>query len=81
MKRPHPVAGMFAATLVLWLVSIGCTLFAVFAVGIDPNAGLAGQTSVLTVFAGVAAMGAGIFALLTGWRACRALDYLVNTAR
>ncbi|WP_104104735.1 hypothetical protein [Arthrobacter sp. 08Y14] len=81
MNRPHPVAGMFAATLVLWLVSIGCTLFAAFTVGINPNAGLAGQPSLLAVFAAVAAVGAGVFAIWTGWRACRALDYLVRTAR
>ncbi|KAD3455957.1 hypothetical protein GD627_14695 [Arthrobacter yangruifuii] len=81
MKRPHPVAGMFAATLVLWLVSVGCTLFAAFTVGIDLGAGLAGQQSLLAVLAAVAAVGAGIFAIWTGWRACRALDYLVRTAR
>ncbi|MCC3273506.1 hypothetical protein MUK71_01280 [Arthrobacter zhangbolii] len=81
MKRPHPVAGMFAATLVLWLASLGCTLFATFTVGIDPNAGIAGQPSLLAVFAAVAAVGAGIFGIWTGWRACRALDYLVRTAR
>ena len=72
---------MFAATLVLWLVSIGCTLFVAFTVGIDPIAGMAGQTSLLAVFGAVAAVGAGIFAIWTGWRACRALDYLVRTAR
>lgn len=72
---------MFAATLVLWLVSFGCTLFVAFTVGIDPIAGMAGQTSLLAVFGAVAAVGAGIFAIWTGWRACRALDYLVRTAR
>lgn len=81
MKRPHPVAGMFAATLVLWLVSIGCTLFVAFTVGIDPNAGLVGQQSLLAVFGAVAALASLLFALWTGWRACRALDYLVKAAR
>ena len=81
MNRPHSVTGMFAATLVLWLVSIGCTLFAAFTVGIDPNAGLTGQPSLLAVFAAVAAVGSVVFAIWTGWRACRALDYLVRTAR
>ena len=81
MKRPHPVAGMFAATLVLWLASFGCTLIAAFTVGIDPNAGLTGQQSLPAVFAAVAAVGAGVFAIWTGWRACRALDYLVRTTR
>lgn len=81
MTRPHSVTGMFAATLVLWLVSIGCTLFAASTVGIDPNAGLAGQPSLLAVFAAAAAASAGVFAVWTGWRACRAQDYLVRTAR
>ena len=81
MKRPHPVAGTFAATLVLWLVSIGCILFVAFTVRVVPNAGLAGQQSLLAVFGVIAALGSLLFALWTGWRACRALDYRVNAAR
>lgn len=81
MKRPYPVAGMFVATLVLWAVSVGCAFLVAFTVGINPNAGLTGQPSPLVVFGAVAALGAGIFAIWTGWRACRALDYLVRTVR
>ena len=81
MKRPHPVAGMFVAALVLWLLSIVCALVTVFTVGIDPTAGFTRQASLPAVFGAVAALGSGLFALWTGWRACRALDYLVDKAR
>ena len=81
MKRPHPVAGTFLATLMLWLLSIVCALVAVFMFGIDPAAGFTGQVSLPTVFGAVAALGSSLFALWTGWRACRALDYLVDKVR
>lgn len=81
MKRPLPVAGMFAATLVLWLLSLGCAVFALFTQGIDPIAEFTGQPSVPAVVSAVAALGSALFALMTGWRACRALDYLVDKAR
>lgn len=77
MNRPHPIERIFATSLVLWLVSVGCTLFATFTVGINPADGLAVQHSLLAVFTAVAAVGADI----AGWRACRALDYSVRTVR
>ena len=80
MKRPHSVAGMFAAALVLWLLSVVFTLVTVFT-GIDPAAGYTGQSSLPIVFAAVAAIGSSLFFLWTGWRACRALDYLVHKMR
>lgn len=72
---------MFKATLVLWLVSIACTLITVFTVGIDPTTGFTGKASLPAILGAVAALGSGLFALWTGWRACRALDYLVDKAR
>jgi hypothetical protein len=81
MKRPHPVAGMFVATLVLWLLSIGCAVITVVTFRIDPTAGYTGQVPLPAVLGAAAALGSGLFALWTGWRACRALDYLVVTAR
>ncbi|WP_417215198.1 hypothetical protein [Arthrobacter sp.] len=76
MKRPHPVSGLYVVTIVLWLVSLGCA--AVAATTFDPAAvGL----SLPTALAGAAAIGSGLFALWTGWRACRALDFLVATTR
>lgn len=76
MDRPYPVAGLFATTCVLWLASIGCAAYA--AATFDFSA--AGP-SLSTLLAATAALAWGLFALWTGWRACRALDFLVSTAR
>lgn len=76
MKRPHPVAGLFVATIVLWLVSVACG--AIAAVTFDPEAA---RLSLLAALAAVAAIGSFLFCLWTGWRACRALDFLVATTR
>jgi hypothetical protein len=81
MKRPYPVAGLFVTTLALWLVSIGCAVVTAVTFRIEPTTPLTGQLP-LPVFLGAAtALGSGLFALWTGWRGCRALDYLVATAR
>ncbi len=79
MNRPHSVAGMFVATLVLWLVSIGCGIAA--GLTLNWNADPVQQMQPLVIIGAVAAVGSAIFALWTGWRACRALDYLVASAR
>lgn len=76
MNRPHSVSGMFVATLVLWLVSIGCGIAA--GITFDPGAD---PVQPLVVVGAVAAVASAIFALWTGWRACRALDYLVASVR
>ena len=81
MKRPYPVAGMFVATLMLWLLSIGCMLITVFTQGIDSTTEFTGQASLPAILGAVAALGSGLFALWTGLRACRALDYLVDKVK
>lgn len=81
MKRPHPVAGMFVATLALWLLSIACAVVAAVTFRTDPTAGLTGQVPLPMFLGAAAALGSGLFALWTGWRACWALDYLVATSR
>ncbi|MGP5607728.1 hypothetical protein [Arthrobacter rhombi] len=79
MNRPHSVAGMFVATLVLWLVSIGCGIAAGLTLNWSADQGQ--QMQPLVIIGAVAAAGSAIFALWTGWRAGRALDYLVANAR
>lgn len=76
MKRPHPTAGLFAMALVLWVSSAGLAVAAV--VGFDPAAD---RMSLPAALAGAAAIGSTLLLLWTGWRACRALDFLVATTR
>lgn len=76
MKRPHPVAGLFAVAVILWVASVALGVVAFL--GFDVTAD---RLSVPTALAGAAAIGSTIFLLWATWRACRALDFLVANAR